>query len=62
MMLYICNKFCENISKRFQSYWADTISKLKFSKGHNALKDVCQVMVLNLCTSFDDTLYLYHVS
>ena len=24
--------------KGFQSYWADTISTVKFSKGHNSLK------------------------
>ena len=34
---------------------------LKFTKGHNSIKTVDGVMVLNLCTSHDD-LYLYKVS
>ena len=32
------------------------ISKLKFSKGHNAMKFVGRFMVLNLCTSSDNAL------
>ena len=32
------------------------------TKGHNSIKTVYGVMVLNLCTSSDDTLYLYQVS
>ena len=34
----------------------------KFTKGHNSVKTVDGVMVLNLCTSSDDALYLYQVS
>ena len=30
--------------------------------GHNSIKTVNGVMVLNLCTSSDDALYLYQVS
>ena len=57
-MLYICTKFQENISKGF-SYRADVIGKLKFTKGHNFAKSVSGVMVLNLCNSTDNALYLY---
>ena len=48
--------------KGFVSYYADTISTLKFAKGHNSVKNVGGVMVLILCVSFDDALYLYEVS
>ena len=44
--------------KGFQSYWADTISMVKFSKGHNSVKNVGGVKVLILCASSDDALYL----
>ena len=38
IMLYICTKFCENISKEFGGYYADTIAIVKFAKGHNSVK------------------------
>ena len=41
---------------------ADTISIVKFAKGHNSIKNVGGVMVLVLCMSFDDALYWYKVS
>ena len=34
----------------------------KISKGHNFVKNVGAVMVLLLCTSSDNGLYLYKVS
>ena len=40
----------------------DMISILKFTKGYNFIKSVDGVMVLNLCSSSNDTLYLYKVS
>ena len=41
--------------KGFQSYCANTISIVKFSKGHNSVqKKVGGVKVLILCTSSDD--------
>ena len=43
----------------FGSYYADTISIVKFAKGNNSVKTVGGVMVLVLCTAFDDALYLY---
>ena len=47
--------------KGFQSDRADMICILKFTKGHNFLKSVGGGMVLALCTSSDDGLYLYKV-
>lgn len=37
------------------------ISKLRFTKGHNSVKYEGGVTVLVLCTSADDSLYLYQV-
>ena len=37
----------------------DTISVPKFTKGHNSIKNVGIVMVLNLCTLSKNALYLY---
>ena len=36
-----------------------SIFLLKFSKGHNSIKNVGGVTILNPCTSFDYALYLY---
>ena len=38
------------------------ISKLKFSKGNNSIKNVDGVMVLTFYTLPDGTLYLYQLS
>ena len=57
LKLYICTRFCENISMCL-----DTISIVKFKKGHNSVKNVGGDMVLALCMSFDDVLYLFKVS
>ena len=40
----------------------DMISILKFTKGHNFIKHVGRVMVLDLCSASNDTLYLYKES
>ena len=40
----------------------DTISIVKFSKGHNSVKNVGGVMILVLCTTFNDALYLFQGS
>ena len=40
--------------KKFQFYWADTISILKFIKGYNYIKTVAEVSVHVLCTLFDE--------
>ena len=39
-----------------------TLEWLQFTMGHNSVKTVNGVMVLNLCISSNDALYLYHVS
>ena len=61
IMLYISTKFCEIISKRYQSYRVDTISILKIAKGNNSAKNVGGVTVLYLCTSSGHALYFYQV-
>ena len=38
-----------------------TLGWSQFTKGHNSIKTVDGVMLLNLCTSSDDVLYLYQV-
>ena len=48
--------------KGFQSLCADMISEVQFSKEHNSIKNVGGVMVLLLCISSDNALYLYQVS
>ena len=35
---------------------------VKFSKGHNSVKNVGEVNVLILCTVSDNALYLYKIS
>ena len=60
-MLYISIKFCEIISKRYQSYRGDTISILKITKGNNSARNVGGVTVVDLCTSSGHALYFYQV-
>ena len=58
MTLYICTKFQENISKGFRVLCRHI---LKFTKGHNSIKNVDGVMVLVLCILPDNALYLSQV-
>ena len=62
MLLYICIKFHENISKGFRATEGLLFPKSGFSKGHNSVKTVGRVMVLVLCILSDLALYLYKVS
>ena len=39
-----------------------TLVSSQFTKGRDSIKAVDRVMVLSLCTSSDDALYLYQVS
>ena len=39
-----------------------TLGWSKFKMGHNSIKTVDGAMLLNLCTSTDDALYLYQLS
>ena len=48
--------------KGFWSSGADTISIVKFAKGHNSVKNVGGVMIPVLCMSFDDAFDWYKVS
>ena len=56
MVLYVSIKFHENISKGFK-----VIEPTQFPRGI-IQQNVSGVMVLVLCTSSDDALYLYKVS
>ena len=60
-MLFICTKFCENISKDLEAIVRTVFSVVKFAKRHNAVKVLGGVMVLVLCSSFDKALYLHQV-
>ena len=59
MMLYICTKFHDNISKGFQISRHDFQTEI--FKGEKFYKNVNVVMVLVLCTSPDSALYFYQV-
>ena len=47
---------------RYQTFTVDTTYIKKISKGHNSVKNVVGVLILILCPSSDDGLYLYQVS
>ena len=49
------------LSKRYQSYRADTISIPKISKGNNSAKNVGGVTVIDLCTSSGHAFNFYQV-
>ena len=54
-----------HVSQRVSVLQTQTVGStqgwLQFTKGHNSTKTVDGVMVLNLCISTDDALYLYQV-
>ena len=62
MLLYICIKFHENISKGFRAIAGLLLPYSGYSKGHNSAKTVDRVMVLVLRILSDHALYLYKVS
>ena len=55
-------KISQRVSELQTQTELSTLWQSKFTKGHNSVKTVDGVMVLNLCTSSDDALYLYQVS
>ena len=55
-------KLSQRVSELETQTAGSTLGWSQFTKGHNSLKTVDGVMVLNLCTSSDDALYLYQVS
>ena len=61
-MLYICTKWNENISKGFRVMEGLDLQYIKFSKGHNSVKNVGRSIVLALCISSNHALYLYKIS
>ena len=60
MMLYICTKFRENISKGFKVF-EQIDFQTEISKGEKFHKNVGGIMVIVLCTSPDSALYFYQV-
>ena len=61
MLLYICVKFHENISKGFRAIEGLLFPYPGFSKGHNSVKTTGRGVVLLLCILSDLALYLYKV-
>ena len=55
-------KISQRVSELRTQTVGSTLGWSKFTKGHNSVKTVDGVMVLNLCTSSDGALYLYQVS
>ena len=58
--LYLCQVSWNNL-ERYQSYWVDTISIRKITKGNNSAKNVGGVTVVYLCTLSGHALYFYQV-
>ena len=58
MTFYICTKF-QKISPMVSELLSGHI--LKFTKGHNSIRNLDEVTVLVLCTSPDNALYLSQV-
>ena len=61
-MFFIFSKFRKRISKRLRVIKRGTISMVKFSKGHNSIKNVDRVTVIVLYTLSNNVLYLCQVS
>ena len=49
------------ISQQFSKLLSGHYFQTEIFKGHNSLKNVGRVMVLNLCTSSYDALYLIYI-
>ena len=62
IMLYICTKFHENISKGFRVTELTQFLISKVSKRHRSVENIGGVMILVLNTFSDHVLYLYKVS
>ena len=61
MKLYICTKVCEKKSQQFSKLLSGNNFQTEIFNGHNSLKNVGQVMVLNLCTTSHDAFYLVYI-
>ena len=62
IMLYICTKFHENISKGLRVTQLTQFLISKFSKRHCSVENIGGVMVLIFNTFSDHALYLYKKS
>ena len=60
-VLYLC-QVSWNYLEPYQSYWADTISIRKITKGNKSAKNVGGATIVNLCMSSGHALYLCQVS
>ena len=49
-------------SQQFSTLLSGHTFQTEIFKGHNSLKNVGQVMVLNLCTASYDALYLVYIN
>ena len=58
-VLYLYHVWCK-YTKGFQSYLANTICILKFTKGHNSVKTVGGVTALIHCTLSDVCYLVFH--
>ena len=58
MLLYVCIKFHENISKGLRAIEGLLFQYSGFSKGHNSVKTCGRVMFLVLCILSNLLLYL----
>ena len=55
-------KVSQRVSELQAQKVGSTLGRTQFTKGHNSLKIVDGVMLLNFCTSLNNALYLYQVS
>ena len=55
-------KVSQRVSELETQTVGSTLGWSLFTEGHNSVKTVNEVMVLNLCISSDDALYLCYVS
>ena len=62
IMLYICTKFHENISKGFRVTELTQFLISKFSKRHRSVENIGGVIIPVLKAFSDHALYLYNVS
>ena len=60
--VFLIVKIFKSISEVQSQTVGATLGWPKFTKRHYSYKNVDGVMVLNLCTSSDEALYLYQVS
>ena len=55
-------KISQRVSELQTQTLGSTLGGSQFTKGHDSVNTIDGVMILNLCTSSDNALYLYQVS